>query len=81
MWLKGIPDLHLGGQDDGIAMNGAQSKVTGGGNGGGGGHGVNGGIHDPQRAGRSSEVERSLMVRWVLGSILHGVNPLSYFSF
>ena len=31
-------------------------------------------------AGRSSEVERSLMVRWVLGSILHGVDPLSYFS-
>ena len=25
------------------------------------------------RAGRSSEVERSLMVRWVVGSILHGV--------
>ena len=21
------------------------------------------------------------MVRWVIGSILHGVNPLSYFSF
>ena len=32
-------------------------------------------------AGRSSEVERSLMVRWVVGSILHGVNPLSYVSF
>ena len=32
-------------------------------------------------AGRSSEVERSLMVRWVIGSILHGVDPLSYFSF
>ena len=31
-------------------------------------------------AGRSSEVERSLMV-WVIGSILHGVDPLSYFSF
>ena len=30
---------------------------------------------------RSSEVERSLMVRWVIGSILHGVDPLSYFSF
>ena len=28
-----------------------------------------------------SEVERSLMVRWVVGSILHGVDPLSYFSF
>ena len=27
------------------------------------------------------EVERSLMVRWVVGSILHGVDPLSYFSF
>ena len=34
-----------------------------------------------QGAGRSSEVERSLMVRWVIGSILHGVDPLSYFSF
>ena len=32
-------------------------------------------------AGRSSEVERSLMVRWVVGSIVHGVDPLSYFSF
>ena len=32
-------------------------------------------------AGRSSEVERSLMVRWVIGSILHGVDPLSYFLF
>ena len=32
-------------------------------------------------AGRSSEVERSLMVRWVVGSILHAVDPLSYFSF
>ena len=30
---------------------------------------------------RSSEVEHSLMVRWVVGSILHGVDPLSYFSF
>ena len=29
----------------------------------------------------SSEVERSLMVRWVIGSILHGVDPLGYFSF
>ena len=36
---------------------------------------------DRQGAGRSSEVERSLMVRWVVGSILHGVDPLSYFSF
>ena len=26
-------------------------------------------------------IERSLMVRWVVGSILHGVDPLSYFSF
>ena len=25
--------------------------------------------------------ERSLMVRWVIGLILHGVDPLSYFSF
>ena len=38
-------------------------------------------IHYIFRAGRSSEVERSLMVRWVVGSILHGVDPLSYFSF
>ena len=30
---------------------------------------------------KHSEVERSLMVRWVVGSILHGVDPLSYFSF
>ena len=35
----------------------------------------------PSGAGRSSEVERSLMVRWVVGSILHRVDPLSYFSF
>ena len=34
-----------------------------------------------QEAGRSSDVERSLLVRWVVGSILHGVDPLSYFSF
>ena len=32
-------------------------------------------------AGHSSEVERSLMVQWVIGSILHGVDPMSYFSF
>ena len=32
-------------------------------------------------SGRSSVVEHSLMVRWVVGSILHGVDPLSYFSF
>ena len=31
-------------------------------------------------AARSSEVERSLMVRWVVGSIIHRVDPLSYFS-
>ena len=37
--------------------------------------------HIIRGAGRSSEVERSLMVRWVVGSILHGVDPLSYFSF
>ena len=36
---------------------------------------------DGPGAGRSSEVERSLMVRWVVGSILHGVDLLSYFSF
>ena len=28
--------------------------------------------HGKPGAGRSSEVERSLMVRWVVGSILHG---------
>ena len=32
-------------------------------------------------AGHSSEVERSLMMQWVVGSILHGVDPLGYFSF
>ena len=32
-------------------------------------------------AGRNSEVECSLMVRWVVRSILHGVDPLSFFSF
>ena len=32
-------------------------------------------------AGCRSEVERSLVVRWVVGSILHGVDPLSYFLF
>ena len=37
--------------------------------------------HLSEGAARSSEVERSLMVRWVVGSILHGVDPLSYFSF
>ena len=30
---------------------------------------------------RSSVVRALLMVRWVVGSILHGVSPLSYFSF
>ena len=42
---------------------------------------LNIGIRSNGRAGRSSEVERSLMVRWVVRSILHGVDPLSYFSF
>ena len=32
-------------------------------------------------AGHSSEVDGSLKVRWVVRSILHGVDPLSYFSF
>ena len=32
-------------------------------------------------AGRSSEVERLLMVRSVVRLILHGVDPLSYFTF
>ena len=38
------------------------------------------GLLTSQEAGRSSEVERSLMVRSVVRSILHGVDPLSYFS-
>ena len=38
-------------------------------------------LHYVKGAGGSSEVERSLMVRSVVGSILHGVDPLSYFSF
>ena len=38
-------------------------------------------LHYVKGAGGSSEVERSLMVRWVVGSILRGVDPLSYFSF
>ena len=38
-------------------------------------------VSENKGAGRSSEVEHSLMVRWVVGSILHGVDPLSYFSF
>ena len=38
-------------------------------------------IYHFKGARRSSEVEHSLMVRWVVGSILHGVDPLSYFSF
>ena len=33
-----------------------------------------------QGAGRTSEVDHLLMVRWIIGSILHGVGPLSYFS-
>ena len=37
--------------------------------------------YECEGAGRSSEVERSLMMRWVVRSILHGVDPLSYFSF
>ena len=35
-------------------------------------------LHCTIGAGRSSEVEHSLMVRWVVGSILHGSDPLSY---
>ena len=38
-------------------------------------------VQQKRGAGRSSEIERSLMMRWVVGSILHGVDPLSYFSF
>ena len=37
--------------------------------------------HYERGAGLGSEVEHSLMVQWVVGSILHGVDPLSYFSF
>ena len=48
---------------------------------GGGGGEVMGTPRSRKGAGRSSEVERSLMMRWVVGSILHGVDPLSYFSF
>ena len=44
-------------------------------------HGATSCCQQHQGAGRSSEVERSLMMRWVVGSILHGVDPLSYFSF
>ena len=43
---------------------------------------INSLIHSSERgAGRSSEVERSLLVRWVVRSFLHGVDPLSYFLF
>ena len=35
----------------------------------------------PKERDVASWYERSLMVRWVVGSILHGVDPLSYFSF
>ena len=42
---------------------------------------ISAGLEITGGAGRSSEVECSLMVRWVVGSILHGVYPLSYFSF
>ena len=34
-------------------------------------------VYSTQGAGRSSKVERSLMVLWVVGSILNGVDPLS----
>ena len=46
-------------------------------------HGAMGRRIDPLiwGAGRSSEVERLLTVRWVVGSILHWVEPLSYFSY
>ena len=40
-----------------------------------------GGFIIQKGAGRSSEIECSLMVRWVIRSILHGVDPLSYFLF
>ena len=44
-------------------------------------HIVSGRLCTQTGAGRGSEVECSLMVWWVVGSILHGVDPLSYFSF
>ena len=44
-------------------------------------HKIQTSLGDNRGAGCSSEVERSLMVQWVVGSILHGVDPLSYFSF
>ena len=39
------------------------------------------GLCYPRGARCSSMVEHSLMVRWVVGLILHGVDALSYFSF
>ena len=39
----------------------------------------NGHVCSVQGAGHSSEVERSLMVRWVVGSILHGGGPIELF--
>ena len=38
-------------------------------------------LRDKVHSRHNTEVERSLMVRWVVGSILHEVDPLSYFSF
>ena len=43
--------------------------------------GCNPGYLSIRGTGPSSEVELSLMVRWVVGSILHGMDPLNYFSF
>ena len=40
---------------------------------------VDGGPLEPAKV--LPPAKRSLMVRWVVGSILHGVDPLSYFSF
>ena len=38
-------------------------------------------IHISMVSTMCSNVGDSLMMRWVVGSILHGVDPLSYFSF
>ena len=39
------------------------------------------GMYCPVKRNCKRFIERSLMVRWVVGSILHKVDPLSYFSF
>ena len=39
------------------------------------------GLYEEEERDVAPWYERSLMVRWVVGSIFHGVDPLSYFSF